>query len=88
MHKPAYYGIPERRDYWKFDIHVHSVYSGDSLNEPAMIMERYQKTGVLPLVCDHNRTAGSEAVSHDIRKISPDVPSVLAGEIMTRQGGK
>jgi predicted metal-dependent phosphoesterase TrpH len=71
---------------WKFDMHVHSVYSGDSLNEPELIMDNFRKTGVLPLVCDHNTTAGSEVVYHAIRKISPEVPEILAEEIMTRQG--
>jgi predicted metal-dependent phosphoesterase TrpH len=75
-----------RPDLWKFDMHVHSVYSGDSLNEPELIVDTFRKTGVLPLVCDHNTTAGSEAVYHNIRKISPGVPEILAEEIMTRQG--
>ncbi len=73
-------------DLWKFDMHVHSVYSGDSLNEPEMIVDSFRQTGVLPLVCDHNSTAGSEVVYHYIRKISPEVPEILAEEIMTRQG--
>jgi len=73
-------------DLWKFDMHVHSVYSGDSFNEPGMITDSFRKAGVLPLVCDHNTTAGSAAVSHEIRKISPDIPVILAEEVMTRQG--
>jgi predicted metal-dependent phosphoesterase TrpH len=71
---------------WKFDMHVHSVYSGDSLNEPGDIVESFEKSGVLPLVCDHNRTAGSEVVCHELREIDPDLPVILAEEIMTGQG--
>lgn len=70
----------------KFDMHVHSVYSGDSLNDPAMIADSYRRTGVLPLVCDHNTTAGSGIVYNAIRRISPEIPLILAEEIMTRQG--
>ncbi|OPY36289.1 MAG: hypothetical protein A4E34_00311 [Methanoregula sp. PtaU1.Bin006] len=76
----------EELDLWKFDMHVHSVYSGDSLNEPGMIADSFRKSGVLPIVCDHNTTAGSAAVSHDLRKIDPQIPEILAEEIMTRQG--
>jgi predicted metal-dependent phosphoesterase TrpH len=75
-----------RPDLWKFDMHVHSVFSGDSLNEPEMIVNNFQKTGVIPLVCDHNMTAGSEVVSPAIRKIDPEIPEILAEEIMTREG--
>jgi len=71
---------------WKFDMHVHSVYSGDSLNEPEMIVDNFRQTGVLPLVCDHNMTAGSEVVYHDIQEIAPEVPEILAEEIMTQEG--
>ena len=71
---------------WKFDMHVHSVYSGDSLNEPVEIVRNFKETGVLPLVCDHNSTADSEVVYHDIRIISPEIPEIIAEEIMTRQG--
>jgi predicted metal-dependent phosphoesterase TrpH len=71
---------------WKFDMHVHSVYSGDSLNEPKDIVESFEKSGVIPLVCDHNRTAGSEVVSHELREIDPELPVIIAEEIMTEQG--
>lgn len=70
----------------KFDMHVHSVYSEDSLNDPAMIVDSYRRTGVLPLVCDHNTTTGSGIVYNAIRKISTDVPLIIAEEVMTRQG--
>jgi predicted metal-dependent phosphoesterase TrpH len=71
---------------WKFDMHVHSRYSGDSLNYPAEIVTSYRKTGILPLVCDHNTTAGSTVVCHEIRDLDSLIPVILAEEIMTAEG--
>ncbi len=70
----------------KFDMHVHSEYSGDSEITIEEIVTSYEKTGVLPLVCDHNRTSGSEAVSYELQAIDPDLPVILAEEIMTQEG--
>jgi predicted metal-dependent phosphoesterase TrpH len=78
--------ISARPELWKFDMHVHSVYSGDSLNEPRDIVESFERTGVIPLVCDHNRTAGSEVVCHELREIDPALPVIIAEEVMTQQG--
>ena len=75
-----------RTDLWKFDMHVHSVYSGDSLNEPRDIVQSFERTGIIPLVCDHNRTAGSEVVCHELREIDAALPVIIAEEIMTQQG--
>jgi len=82
------YETEDRPDLWKFDMHVHSVYSGDSLNEPELIVENFRQTGVLPLVCDHNKTAGSEVVSHYLKEINPEIPVILAEEIMNQDGGE
>lgn len=71
---------------WKFDMHVHSAFSGDSVNSPEEIIESFLKTGILPLVCDHNTTAGSAVVYHGIRRIDPDIPEIIAEEVMTAQG--
>ncbi|WP_394698842.1 PHP-associated domain-containing protein [uncultured Methanoregula sp.] len=51
-----------------------------------MIVESFQKTGILPLVCDHNLTTGSEVVYHELTSGDPDIPQILAEEIMTREG--
>ncbi len=74
------------QDLWKFDMHVHTRYSGDSINDPATIVQSYRRTGILPLVCDHNTTAGSAIVCHTIRYHSLDIPEILAAEIMTSEG--
>jgi len=77
---------PDTPPLWKFDMHVHSVYSGDSLNEPRDIVKSFERSGVIPLVCDHNRTAGSEVVMHELRAIDPAIPAIMAEEVMTQQG--
>jgi len=74
------------KDYWKFDMHVHSHYSGDSVTSPKKIAGLWRDEGVLCLVTDHNSTAGSEAVCAEIRRTDPDIPRILAEEIMTESG--
>lgn len=74
------------RHIWKFDMHIHSTYSNDSENEPAAIVGSCERTGILPLVCDHNTIAGSQVVSRDLREIMTGFPEVFAEEVMTRQG--
>ena len=71
---------------WKFDMHVHTTYSGDSVNDPAAVVRSYRRTGVLPLVCDHNTTAGSVVVYHGIRQQDPGIPAIAAEEVMTAEG--
>lgn len=71
---------------WKFDMHVHSTYSGDSHNTPEAIAGSFEKSSVIPLVCDHNTIAGSAAAGSMIRQIAPEVPVILAEEIMTADG--
>lgn len=73
-------------DYWKFDMHVHSWYSGDSATDPKKIARLYAERGILSLVCDHNSTAGSAAVSAEICRADPAVPFILAEEIRTDCG--
>jgi hypothetical protein len=50
------------------------------------IADLYSGHGILCLVCDHNSTAGSQAVYAEIRRADPDVPLILAEEIMTGSG--
>jgi predicted metal-dependent phosphoesterase TrpH len=73
-------------DFWKFDMHVHTWHSGDSVTDPKEIVDLYQKRGILSLVCDHNSTAGSAEVYAAIRKTDPDIPLILSEEIMTASG--
>jgi predicted metal-dependent phosphoesterase TrpH len=71
---------------WKFDMHVHSWHSGDSATDPKKIAELYCDRHILCLVTDHNTTAGSLAVSAEIKKVNPDIPLIRSEEIMTASG--
>ncbi|MCK9581513.1 MAG: PHP domain-containing protein [Methanoregula sp.] len=73
-------------DFWKFDMHVHTWHSGDSVTNPKEIVDLFEKRGILSLVCDHNSTAGSAEVYAAIRLIDPDIPLILSEEIMTLSG--
>jgi hypothetical protein len=70
----------------RFDMHLHSCYSSDSSIPVNTIVKCYQRTGILPLVCDHNSTAGSERVYDILCKSDPDLPSIIAEEILTSEG--
>lgn len=74
------------KDYWKFDMHVHSWYSGDSATNPTKIVRLFENQKILSLVSDHNAITGSEVVYGDIRSNHPDVPLILSEEIMTGSG--
>jgi len=67
-------------------MHVHSRYSPDSALSIQNIVRSYERHGILPLVCDHNSLTGSEQVLAGIRESDPGIPSILAEEIMTRDG--
>lgn len=69
-----------------FDMHVHSRHSGDSVVSVGTIVRAWERTGVLPLVCDHNSIEGAREVYARIRRQDPDVPQILAEEISTRDG--
>jgi predicted metal-dependent phosphoesterase TrpH len=70
----------------KFDMHLHSWYSSDSVIDPGLIIRLWKKKHILPLVCDHNTLAGSKVVFEEITRMSPEIPVILAEEIMTREG--
>lgn len=69
-----------------FDMHVHSMYSNDSITDVRTIVRSWEKTGILPLVCDHDCIKGSEKVYEEIRRIDPDIPIILAEEVLTSDG--
>jgi predicted metal-dependent phosphoesterase TrpH len=73
-------------DTLKFDMHVHSHYSPDAATDVRTIVRGWTKNRILPLVCDHNTTRGAEKVYACIREKDPDVPQILAEEIMTAEG--
>lgn len=69
-----------------FDMHVHSVYSSDSINSIDTIFRAWKSTGILPLVCDHDSIMGSRKICRAIKRADPDIPEVLAEEILTADG--
>jgi hypothetical protein len=71
---------------WKFDMHVHSWYSGDSATDPKKIVDLFRTHRILCLVTDHNTIAGSREVYAEIRKLDPDIPLIHSEEIMTASG--
>jgi predicted metal-dependent phosphoesterase TrpH len=70
----------------RIDMHVHSSYSRDSVIPEETIFQCWRKTGIIPLVCDHDTLEGSNRVMRAIHAESPDIPSVLAEEVTTREG--
>jgi predicted metal-dependent phosphoesterase TrpH len=77
---------PPREEFIRFDMHIHSVYSGDSAVFVAAITGCFFRHGILPLVCDHNTISGSVNVYTGIRNVNPDIPNIFAEEIMTSDG--
>jgi len=75
-----------RGDAIRFDMHIHSLYSSDAITPVQTIIRSWERSGILPLVCDHNTTAGSLKVYKEICAQDPDVPVILAEEILTSEG--
>jgi hypothetical protein len=70
----------------RIDMHVHSSYSRDSVIPAKTIFQCWRKTGIIPLVCDHDTLEGSNRVMRAIHAEDPDLPLLLAEEITTREG--
>jgi predicted metal-dependent phosphoesterase TrpH len=70
----------------RFDMHLHSWYSTDSAIPVTEIVKCHKRRGILPLVCDHNSITGAQKVYGEICAADPDIPSILAEEIMTSDG--
>ena len=70
----------------RIDMHVHSAYSQDSIIPVMTIFQSWKRTGILPLVCDHDTLAGSLRVMRAIKAEDPDIPVILAEEVTTREG--
>src|SRR5512145_3152882 len=71
---------------WRFDMHTHSRYSGDSTTDPKKIADLFSDRRILSLVTDHNTTAGSSAVYAEIRRENREIPFIMSEEIMTESG--
>ncbi|MGA2934212.1 MAG: PHP-associated domain-containing protein [Methanomicrobiales archaeon] len=70
----------------RIDMHVHSSYSRDSVIPAKTIFQSWRRTGIIPLVCDHDTLEGSNRVMRAIHAEDPDLPLLLAEEITTRDG--
>ena len=79
-------GTNNERESLRFDMHLHSRYSSDSAIPVRSIVKCFERSGILPLVCDHNTLAGSIRVYDHICSAHPDIPRILAEEIMTAEG--
>jgi predicted metal-dependent phosphoesterase TrpH len=90
-HSPQPRIVPEHDDagepgFLRLDMHVHSWYSSDAAIDPVSIIRLWEKKGILSLVCDHNTTAGAEAVYRELTRRCRDIPLILSEEITTAQG--
>jgi predicted metal-dependent phosphoesterase TrpH len=70
----------------RIDMHTHSSYSRDSVISPTDLIRSWKKTGIIPLVCDHDTLEGSLHVMRAIHAEDPDIPLILAEEVTSREG--
>ena len=70
----------------RIDMHVHSSFSRDSVIPAKTLFQCWRKTGIIPLVCDHDTLQGSNRVMRAIHAEDPDLSVLLAEEITTREG--
>ena len=69
---------------WRIDLHTHTWFSRDSLNDPAALVARARRVGLDRLaVTDHNSLAGALAA----HKLAPDLV-ILGEEIRTSDSGE
>jgi predicted metal-dependent phosphoesterase TrpH len=70
----------------RIDMHVHSSYSGDAILPAKVLFRSWMRTGIVPLICDHDTIEGSVRVMRAIHAEDPDIPLILSEEITTRDG--
>lgn len=71
----------------KYDLHVHSNYSIDSINTPSQILKMAEKRGLKGIaVCDHNTIKGSKMTKKIANEKNLDIEVILASEIKTKNG--
>ncbi len=71
----------------KFDLHIHSCYSKDSVSKPKDIVKFAIKKGLGGIaITDHNTIKGSLETQKIAKKINPDFIVILGSEIRTKQG--
>jgi predicted metal-dependent phosphoesterase TrpH len=70
----------------KVDMHIHSRYSGDSSLTIEDIAAVAQKSGIYPVVCDHDSIKGSEEIIECFTQLAIPFPGIMAEEITTSEG--
>jgi predicted metal-dependent phosphoesterase TrpH len=70
----------------RIDMHVHSQYSRDSIIPIETLLRVWERSGIIPIVCDHDSIAGSQRAIGEIRAYQPEVPLLYAEEISTADG--
>jgi len=70
----------------RIDMHTHSSYSRDSVISTKELFQSWKRTGIIPLVCDHDTIEGSLHVMRAIHAEDPDIPLLLAEEVTSREG--
>jgi predicted metal-dependent phosphoesterase TrpH len=70
----------------RIDMHVHSSYSRDAILPAKDLFQNWMRTGIIPLVCDHDTLEGSVRVMRAIHAEDPDIPLILSEEVTTREG--
>jgi hypothetical protein len=73
-------------DLLKLDMHVHSIYSLDSLLNVDKIFSGFKKTGILPIICDHDSLKGSIKFGQLLKNDNSDYPIIYGEEISTLDG--
>ncbi len=68
------------------DMHVHSIYSRDSSISLDTIISVTRKSGIFPIICDHDSISGSLELMKYFRKHDIVFPEILAEEITTADG--
>lgn len=74
-------------DYYKFDLHVHTIYSKDALIKPSEIPKIVIRKGLNGIaITDHNEIKGAFALKKIIDRKSTDLLLVIGEEIRTNKG--
>jgi predicted metal-dependent phosphoesterase TrpH len=73
-------------DWIPLDMHVHSIISRDSLLSLGQINRLAMKTGITPIICDHNSILGSFEYQKRGFFHNELIPSILSEEVKTTGG--
>lgn len=73
----------DNKDFLKYDLHIHSKYSYDSLSSPKEIIKIAKKTGLKGIaITDHDTIKGAVEAS----RITKDIEIIIGSEIKTNIG--